>query len=252
MRFDVLTLFPEFVQQSMATGVVGRAMERELIQLRCWNPRDFATDNYRTIDHRPYGGGPGMVFLIDPLKDALHAAQAERQGELAPVVLMSPQGRTFDQTMAQAWSKLPAITFVCGRYEGIDERFIERYVDQQVSLGDFVLSGGELAALAMMDAVTRLLPGVLHTAASAQQDSFMDGLLDCPHYTRPEEAAEGAVPAVLLSGNHAMIANWRRQQSLGRTWLRRPELLGKISLSKQDSKLLAAFIAEHRRQIGVQ
>jgi len=251
MRFDVLTLFPEFVQQSMATGVVGRALERELVSLHCWNPRDYATDNYRTIDHRPYGGGPGMVFLIEPLKDALLAAQA-KQIARAPVVLMSPQGRAFDQNLARDWALLPAITLVCGRYEGIDQRFIDRYIDEHVSLGDFVLSGGEIAALAMMDAVTRLLPGVLHTEASSQQDSFMDGLLDCPHFTRPDVAPEGTVPAVLLSGNHALIATWRRQQSLGRTWRLRPDLLAKVSLSKRDQTLLAAYIAEHRSKIGVQ
>lgn len=259
MRFDVITLFPDFVLQAMAVGVVGRALERQLIALECWNPRDYSSDNYRSVDDRPYGGGPGMVFMVEPLKGALaaaleHAAAKAQPGipkAGRPVVLMSPQGRRFDQALARQWALGPGLTLVCGRYEGIDQRFIDHHVDLEVSLGDFVISGGEFAALAMMDAVTRLLPGVLHTSASAQEDSFMDGLLDCPHFTRPEIAEEGRVPEVLLSGNHAAIAQWRRKQSLGRSWLQRPDLLGKVALSKKDRALLSEFMAEHHTKIGV-
>lgn len=250
MRFDVITLFPDFLRQAMAVGVVGRALGQERIGLECWNPRDYSQDNYRSVDDRPYGGGPGMVFMIEPLRLSLQAARAA-QGAASPVVLMSPQGRRFTQGLAREWAGLPGLTFVCGRYEGLDQRFIDNHVDLEISLGDFVISGGELAALTMIDAVTRLLPGVLHTDASAQQDSFMDGLLDCPHYTRPERAPEGSVPEVLLSGNHALIARWRRKQSLGRSWLNRPDLLAKVELSKKDRQLLAEFMAEHRAEIGV-
>ena len=253
MRFDVITLFPDFLRQAMAVGVVGRALERERIALECWNPRDYSHDNYRSVDDRPYGGGPGMVFMVEPLRLGLQAVRAAQgEGLRSPVVLMSPQGRRFDQGLAREWARLPGLTLVCGRYEGLDQRFIDSYVESEVSLGDFVISGGELAALTMIDAVTRLLPGVLHTDASAEQDSFMDGLLDCPHYTRPEQAPEGAVPGVLLSGNHALIARWRRKQSLGRSWLVRPDLLAKVELSKKDRLLLAEFVAEHRIKIGVQ
>ncbi len=250
MRFDVLTLFPDLIRQAMSVGVVGRALETGKIALDCWNPRDYAHDNYRTVDGRPYGGGPGMVFMIEPLRRALMAAK--EQAKAAPCVLLSPQGRRFDQDRARHWAKLPSLVLICGRYEGIDQRFVDRYVDEEVSIGDFVVSGGELPALAIIDAVTRLLPGVLHTEASAIEDSFMDGVLDCPHFTRPESADEGGVPAVLLSGNHAMIAAWRRKQSLGVTWLRRPDLLGKLQLNKVDQRLLIEFINEHRAKICVQ
>jgi len=250
MRFDVLTLFPDLIRQAMGVGVVGRALETGKIALDCWNPRDYAHDNYRTVDGRPYGGGPGMVFMIEPLRRALFAAK-ERSGA-APCVLLSPQGRRFDQDRARQWAQLPGLLLICGRYEGVDQRFVDRYVDEEISIGDFVVSGGELPALTITDAVTRLLPGVLHTDASAIEDSFMDGVLDCPHYTRPELADEGAVPAVLLSGNHSMIAAWRRKQSLGATWLRRPDLLGKLQLNKVDQRLLIEFINEHRSKIGVQ
>ncbi|MFO1496637.1 MAG: tRNA (guanosine(37)-N1)-methyltransferase TrmD [Lysobacterales bacterium] len=249
MRFDVLTLFPDVVRQTLAMGVVGRALERGRITLQCWNPRDYTVDNYRTVDDRPYGGGPGMVFMIEPLRRALQAARAQ---STAPVVLMSPQGRRFDQSLARQWAGASGLILVCGRYEGLDQRFIDRYVDMEVSMGDFVLSGGEIPALAIMDAVTRLLPGVLHTEASAVEDSFMDGVLDCPHYTRPEIADEGAVPEVLLSGNHALIARWRRKQSLGVTWLRRPDLLARLTLNKRDRLLLSEYIREHEAKNGVQ
>ena len=250
MRFDVLTLFPDLVRQAMSAGVVGRALEKGRIELNCWNPRDYTEDNYRTVDDRPYGGGPGMVFMIEPLRRALMAAR--EQAGAAPVGLLSPQGRRFDQARACEWAKLPGLVFVCGRYEGIDQRFVDAHVDEEISIGDFVVSGGEIPALAIMDALTRLLPGVLHTDASAIEDSFMDGALDCPHYTRPELAPEGAVPAVLLSGNHAAIARWRRQQSLGATWLRRPDLLGKLILNKVDRRLLREFIDDHEANFGVE
>lgn len=250
MRFDVITLFPEFVRQAMAVGVVGRALDRNIIALDCWNPRDFTEDNYRTVDHRPYGGGPGMVFMIEPLRRAVMAARNAAMGN--PVILLSPQGSRFDQDRARAMAAGSGAIFVCGRYEGVDQRFIDHYVDEELSIGDFVLSGGELPALAVIDAVTRLLPGVLHTDASAIEDSFMDGTLDCPHYTRPEKAEEGEVPAVLMSGNHAAIARWRRKQSLGATWLRRADLLGALNLNKMDQRLLAEFMDEHNAKNGVQ
>lgn len=249
MRFDVITLFPELIHAAMSVGVVGRALARGRIVLECWNPRDYAEDNYRTVDDRPFGGGPGMVFKIEPLRRAL--AAAKEGASAAPVLLMSPQGRRFDQGRARELAALPGLVLVCGRYEGIDQRFVDRYVDEEVSIGDFVLSGGELPALAVIDALTRLLPGVLHTDASAIEDSFMDGLLDCPHYTRPEHAKEGPVPEVLLSGNHALIARWRRKQSLGATWLRRPDLLARIKLNKADQALLREFMDEHGAEIGV-
>ncbi|GMU42349.1 MAG: tRNA (guanosine(37)-N1)-methyltransferase TrmD [Xanthomonadales bacterium] len=249
MRFDVLTLFPEFVRAAMAVGVVGRALERGRIALQCWNPRDYTEDNYRTVDDRPFGGGPGMVFKIEPLKRAL--AAAKEQSGSALVLLLSPQGRRFDQARAREFAALPGLVLVCGRYEAIDQRFVDRYIDEEVSIGDFVLSGGELPALAVIDAVTRLLPGVLHSDASAIEDSFMDGLLDCPHYTRPEQAEEGDVPPVLLSGNHAQIARWRRRQALGVTWLKRPDLLARVKLNKTDRALLREFMDEHQAKFGV-
>lgn len=250
MRFDVLTLFPELVHHALGLGVVARAFERNIAQLQCWNPRDYTEDVHRSVDDRPYGGGPGMVMLIEPLRRALASAKA-----LAPrsrVLLMSPQGRPLQQAMLRDWSAGPGLILVCGRYEGIDQRFVDSYVDEEISLGDFVLSGGEIPALAIIDAVARLLPGVLHSAASAAEDSFSDGLLDCPHYTRPEHSPEGAVPEVLLSGNHSAIARWRRQQALGLTWLRRPELLAPLQLDAADRELLDAFKLQHKRGIGVQ
>jgi tRNA (guanine37-N1)-methyltransferase len=250
MRFDVITLFPDFVRQAMAVGVVGRAVEQGRVNLECWNPRDFTEDNYRRVDHRTFGGGPGMVFMIEPLRRALMAARTAAGA--APVVLLSPQGRRFDQNRAREFSGLTGLILVCGRYEGVDQRFIDSYVDHELSIGDFVVSGGEVPALAVMDAVTRLLPGVLHTDASATEDSFMDGTLDCPHYTRPEQAQEGTVPAVLLSGNHAAIARWRRKQALGATWLRRPDLLVALNLNVQDQRLLKEFVDEHNADFGVQ
>ncbi|WP_240125095.1 tRNA (guanosine(37)-N1)-methyltransferase TrmD [Thermomonas alba] len=241
MRFDIVSLFPEFVAQLAAHGVVGRAGERGLLTIQGWNPRDFAEGNYRRVDDRPFGGGPGMVMLIDPLRAALAAARAADPAP-ARVVYLSPQGRRLDQRKVRELAALPRLILLCGRYEGVDERLLQAEVDEELSIGDYVLSGGELAAAVVIDAVARLLDGALGDADSAAQDSFEgDGLLDCPHYTRPVEHPLGRVPEVLLSGNHAEIARWRRQQSLGRTWLRRPDLLNEAALSKADRALLEAF-----------
>ena len=241
MRFDILSLFPDFVEQISTHGVVGRAGERGLLSIHPWNPRDYAEGNYRRVDDRPFGGGPGMVMLIDPLRAALAAIRA---AEPAPVhvVYLSPQGKPLTQAKVRQLAVMPRIALLCGRYEGVDERLLQAEVDEEISIGDYVLSGGELAAAVLIDAVARLQDGALNDAESALQDSFEgDGLLDCPHYTRPVEHALGAVPEVLLSGNHAAIARWRRQQSLGRTWLRRPELLNEAGLSKADRALLDDF-----------
>jgi len=241
MRIDVLTLFPEFIAQAAGLGVVGRAAERGLIAVQGWNPRDFATGNYRRVDERPFGGGPGMLMLPEPLEACLAAARAE--GATGPLVYLSPQGERFTQAKARALAATPGFVLLCGRYEGVDERFIAANVDEELSIGDYVLSGGELGAAVVIDAVGRLLDGALNDAASAMQDSFEDGLLDCPHYTRSGRLGTEGVPEVLLSGDHAKIARWRRQQSLGRTWLRRPDLLARMDLSRQDRALLAEFIA---------
>jgi tRNA (guanine37-N1)-methyltransferase len=250
MQVAFLTLFPDIVSRTLSMGVVGRAIERGLLDVMAFNPRDYTTDNYRTVDDRPFGGGPGMVMMIDPLKRALDAARLRLPG--APAILTSPHGRRFDQSMARRFAEYPAMILVCGRYEGIDQRFIDAHIDEEVSLGDFVTSGGELPAMTMVDAAARLLPGVLHDDQSAIEDSFMDGLLDCPHYTRPPSHPLGDVPPVLLSGNHGAIAQWRRQQSLGITWLRRPDLMSKLTLNKRDQALLDAFMAAHLAQNNVQ
>jgi tRNA (guanine37-N1)-methyltransferase len=235
MRFDLITLFPEMFAAVRDQGVSGRAHARGIWSLVTWNPRDFTTDVHRTVDDRPYGGGPGMVMLAEPLSQAVEAARAARlqagadtPEAPAPVVLLSPAGRTHDQAGARRWADGTSAILICGRYEGIDQRFIDRCVDEEVSLGDFVLSGGELGAMVLMDSVVRLLPGVLHDAESAVQDSFnpaLDGLLDSPHYTRPEVWRGDPVPEPLLSGHHARIAAWRREQSLALTAARRPELI---------------------------
>ena len=244
MRFDIVSLFPEFVAQLASHGVVGRAGERGLLSIHGWNPRDHAEGNYRRVDDRPFGGGPGMVMLVDPLRAAIDTARAADPAP-ARVVYLSPQGRRLDQRKVRELAALPRLVLLCGRYEGVDERLLQAEVDEEVSIGDYVLSGGELAAAVLVDAVARLLDGALNDAESAVQDSFEgDGLLDCPHYTRPVQHALGTVPEVLLSGNHAEIARWRRQQSLGRTWLRRPDLLDEAALSKADRALLAAFRAQ--------
>ncbi len=243
MQIAVVSLFPEFVEQVGQFGVVGRARERELLSLHMQNPRDFAEDVHRTVDDRPYGGGPGMVLKYEPTAKAIHAAKAQVPSN-CPVVCLSPQGRVFDQAAAQRFAELPGMVLLAGRYEGIDERLIDLEVDEELSLGDFVLSGGEIAAMAVIDAVVRLLPGVLGDDESAIQDSFMDGLLDHPHYTRPESIAGLDVPSVLLSGDHARIARWRYQQALGRSFLRRPDLVEKLDLSSEQQALLDEFLKE--------
>ncbi len=239
MRIDVLSLFPEFIEQSAGFGVVGRARERGLLDLHGWNPRDYAAGNYRRVDDRPFGGGPGMVMLIEPLHACLAAARAADPAP-APVIYLSPQGRPLTQARVRELAALPRLILLCGRYEGVDERFLAAEVDEEISIGDYVLSGGELGAAVIVDAVTRLQDGALNDAESAEQDSFEGeaGLLDCPHYSHPASHALGEVPEVLRSGNHAAIARWRRQQSLLRTWLRRPDLLDEAALGKADRRLL--------------
>lgn len=243
MRIDVVSLFPEFIAQCAAFGVVGRAGERGLLSLHGWNPRDFAEGSYRRVDDRPFGGGPGMVMMIDPLRAALSQVRAAAPGQ-AKVTYLTPQGAPLTQQKVRELAGRERLVLLCGRYEGVDERLVANEVDEELSIGDYVLSGGELAAAVVIDAVARLQEGVLNDAESAAQDSFEDGLLDCPHYTRPVSHDLGEVPAVLMSGNHALIARWRRQQALGRTWERRPDLLDVASLSKADRALLDAYRAE--------
>ena len=242
MRFDVISLFPEMFE-AMRYGVTGRAIDRGQATLALWNPRDYAEDVHRTVDDRPYGGGPGMVMMVEPLRRAIEDAKAAAPDSL--VVCLSPQGRRLDQSSVRAMTSEPGFVLLAGRYEGIDERLIDAYVDQEWSVGDYVLSGGELPAMVLMDAVIRLLPGVLGHADSAAQDSYGDGLLDCPHYTRPEEIDGRTVPEVLKSGNHELIRRWRLQQALGRTWLRRPDLLENRRLSSEEQVLLDEFIRAH-------
>ena len=245
MHFEVISLFPEMVATIAEYGVVGRAQRRKLVTLDIENPRDHTSDVHRTVDDRPYGGGPGMVMKYEPLARAIKAAR-DRSPEGSPVVYLSPQGRVFDQAVAQRYATLPAVILLAGRYEGVDERLIESQVDEELSLGDFVLSGGEVAAMAVIDAVVRLLPGVLGDDESAAQDSFMEGLLDCPHYTRPEDIDGRNVPDVLLSGDHAEIARWRMKQALGRSFLRRPDLIEKLDLNDEQQALLDEFLKEQR------
>lgn len=241
MRFDVVSLFPEFVAQVASHGVVGRAQERGLLSIHGWNPRDHAEGNYRRVDDRPFGGGPGMVMMIDPLRAALRAARAADPAP-ARVVYLSPQGVPLTQARVRELAARERIILLCGRYEGIDERLLAAEVDEEISIGDYVLSGGELAAAVVIDAVARLQDGALNDAESAVQDSFEgDGLLDCPHYTRPVEHELGTVPEVLLSGNHAGIARWRRRRSLSRTQLRRPDLLDRAALTESDRRWLEAL-----------
>lgn len=276
MRFDIITLFPEMFA-ALKCGITGRAIENRLIELHTWNPRDYTFDNYSKVDHRPYGGGPGMVMLVEPLRLAIQAAKsavqaapaakssvaalaasvaaAEASANRVLTVYLSPQGKPLTQNLvqdiaiaSQSGKSSGNLILLCGRYEGIDERLIELEVDEEWSIGDYVLSGGELAAMVVIDAVTRLLPGAIGEAESAQQDSFGDGLLDYQHYTRPEEIAGKTVPKVLLSGDHKSIARWRRQQALGRTWLRRPDLLQKLQLTEEDTMLLNAFISERNKK----
>lgn len=243
MRIDVITLFPEALESLADLGVTGRAIRDGLVELKTWNPRDYAQDRHRTVDDRPYGGGPGMVMTVEPLGSVIRAAR-KAQGAEARVSLMSPQGRKLDQAGVDELAGRQGLILVCGRYEGIDERLVESDIDEEWSIGDYVLSGGELAAAVVIDAVTRLLPGVLGDEQSAEQDSFVDGLLDHPHYSRPEMAGGKAVPEVLLSGDHEAIRRWRRKQALGRTWQRRPDLLEGRELDKEAKILLKEFRLE--------
>jgi tRNA (guanine37-N1)-methyltransferase len=251
IRFDVITLFPEMFAALTQSGITGRALQAGLWRLQAWNPRDFTTDNYRTIDDRPYGGGPGMVMLAEPLEKALDAVRQSGGGR---VIYLSPQGRRLDHAKVMELAGREAVTLLCGRYEGIDERLLRRRVDEELSLGDFVLSGGELAAMAVMDAVVRQLPGALGDGQSAVEESFATGLLDCPQYTRPELWPEGAagerVPEVLMTGHHENIRRWRLKQALGRTWLKRPDLLQARALGPEESKLLEEFQREAREDSG--
>ncbi|KHF24929.1 tRNA (guanosine(37)-N1)-methyltransferase TrmD [Solemya velum gill symbiont] len=245
MRFDLVTLFPEMFE-AIRCGIPGRAIDKGIASINCWNPRDYTQDVHRTVDDRPYGGGPGMVMKVEPLRAAIEDARKAAPG--SKVIYLSPQGRRFDQEAALQMSKREGVILLAGRYEGIDERLLELDVDEEWSIGDYVLSGGELPAMVMMDAIIRLLPDALGHAQSAQQDSHVGGLLDCPHFTRPEEIDGLAVPQVLLSGDHEKIRQWRLQQALGRTWLRRPDLLEGRSMSAEETNLLNQFIAAHEQQ----
>lgn len=245
MRIDVVTLFPEMIRDCCRYGIPRIALEKGLLQLGTWNPRDYAANRHRSVDDRPYGGGPGMVMQVQPVADAI--ADARRHGG-GPVVYLSPQGRRLDQAAVRRFAALPHLILLAGRYEGIDERLIERHVDEEWSVGDYVLSGGEPAVLVWIDAVARLLPGALGDDESAMRDSFMDGLLDYPHYTRPEVVDGVPVPAVLTGGNHAGIERWRTKQSLGRTWQRRPDLLAQLELNEEQKALLAEFIRERQTE----
>lgn len=251
MQFDVITLFPEMFAALTQSGVTRRAFEQKKCELALWNPRDFTTDRHRTVDDRPYGGGPGMVMLVKPLQAAIEAAKARQlqqqgPGAAAPkVIYLSPQGRQLTHRRVMDMTAWPGVVLLCGRYEAVDQRLLDRYVDEEISLGDFVLSGGELPAMALMDAVIRQLPGVLHDDTSAVQDSFVNGLLDCPHYTRPEVFEDAAVPAVLLGGNHAEIEKWRRERALEASMLKRPDLIQQARaaglLSRGDEKFLSSL-----------
>ena len=251
MRFDVITIFPEMFEAITQYGVTSRAFSKDICSLNTWNPREFTSDPRKTVDDRAYGGGPGMVMMVAPLADTLHAIHhdisSDGRSKKGPTVLMSPQGRVFNQELASELSQLQQLTFVCGRYEAVDQRFIDQHVDFELSIGDYVVSGGELPALVVMDGLIRLMPNVLGDANSAQQDSFSDGLLDCPHYTRPENYKNILVPGVLLGGHHGRIEDWRRNESLIATQKSRPDLIllarSKGLLSKKDEKVLQDFLA---------
>ncbi|WP_273149090.1 tRNA (guanosine(37)-N1)-methyltransferase TrmD [Methylophaga thiooxydans] len=243
MRLGVISLFPKMFDAITEYGVTGRAVSQGRLSLNYWNPRDYTHDKHRTVDDRPYGGGPGMVMKVAPLEDAILAAK-QQLGEDCKVIYLSPQGKKLDQEALKQLASRDKMILVAGRYEGIDERLIEKQIDEEWSIGDYVLSGGELAAMVMIDGVARLLPGVLGDENSAEQDSFMTGFLDCPHYTRPEKLFDQSVPEVLLGGDHEAIRKWRLKQSLGRTWLRRPDLLAKETLTDEQKALLEEFIAE--------
>jgi tRNA (guanine37-N1)-methyltransferase len=248
-RFDVITIFPEMFDALADHGITRRALDEKVFELKTWDPRDFTSDNYRRVDDRPYGGGPGMVMLPDPLQaciDAAKARQREAGVEVPKVVLMSPQGEQLGEELVKELASEPGLVVIAGRYEGIDERLVDRSVDREVSIGDYVTSGGELPAMVMIDCIVRRLPGSLNDAGSATQDSFSDGMLDWPHYTRPEQWQDAKVPEVLLSGNHAAIARWRRKQALGRTWDRRPDLVDEAKLSREDRQLLEEYRKEQQ------
>ena len=247
LRIEVVTLFPEMIREALKYGITGRALERGLASVGTQDPRTYATDVHRTVDDRPYGGGPGMVMKVEPLRTAIRAAR-QRCGAGARTVLLSAQGAPLTQAKAQALAGLrPGFVLIAGRYEGIDERLVELEVDEELSVGDYVLSGGELPALTVIDAVVRLLPGALGDGASAEQDSFSEGLLDWPHYTRPEEVEGLKVPAVLAGGDHAAIRRWRLKQALGRTWQRRPDLLKRLDLTDEQRTLLNEWLEERKR-----
>ena len=241
IRFDVVTLFPEMFTALVGSGITSRALEAGLWSLTTWNPRDFATDRYRTVDDRPYGGGPGMVMLAEPLERTLDAVKRAGGGR---VIYLSPQGKRLDHSRVMELRQDKGVTLLCGRYEGVDERLLKQRVDEEISIGDFVLSGGELAAMALMDAVVRQLPGAVGEPASVIEESFADGLLDSPQYTRPEVYRDERVPEVLLSGHHENIRRWRLKQALARTWLRRPDLLAIRRLNDEESRLLEEFRQE--------
>ena len=240
MWIGIISLFPEMFRAITDYGVTGRAVKNGLLSIQSWSPRDFAHDRHRTVDDRPYGGGPGMLMMVQPLRDAIHTAKAAA-GEGAKVIYLSPQGRKLDQAGVSELATNQKLILVCGRYEGIDERVIQTEIDEEWSIGDYVLSGGELPAMTLIDSVARFIPGVLGHEASATEDSFAEGLLDCPHYTRPEVYQGCRVPEVLLSGHHERIRRWRLMQALGRTWQRRPELLSERPLSKEETQLLVQF-----------
>ena len=248
MWIGVISLFPEMFRAITEHGVTGRAVKSGLLQIECWNPRDFTHDKHRTVDDRPYGGGPGMLMMVQSLRDAIHAAK-QAAGDGAKVIYLSPQGRKLTQAGVTELATNQKLILVAGRYEGIDERVIQTEVDEEWSIGDYVLSGGELPAMTLIDAVSRLVPGVLGDQASAEQDSFTDGLLDHPHYTRPELLDGMAVPEALTSGNHEVIRRWRLKQSLGRTWQRRPELINNLALTDEQESLLAEYVREVRDSV---
>ena len=249
MRFDVITIFPEMLDALADHGITRRALDEKRFELKTWDPRDFTADSYRRVDDRPYGGGPGMVMLAEPLHAAIEAAKARQRAagvEAPKVLLMSPQGERLTEALVQELSREAGLVLIAGRYEGVDERLVSRSVDREISIGDYVTSGGELPAMVLIDCVVRRLPGSLNDAESASQDSFSAGLLDWPHYTRPEEWNQARVPDVLLSGNHAAIARWRRKQALGRTWERRPDLIDEAKLSREDRQLLEEYRREQQ------
>jgi len=253
VAFDVVTLFPEMFDAIADYGISRRALDEGRFSLHFHNPRDFTKDNHRTVDDRPYGGGPGMVMLAEPLEAAIDAAKARQRAAGAGegrVVYLSPQGRTLTQAMAAEYARSPALVLLCGRYEGVDERLLERRVDEEVSIGDYVISGGELAAMVLIDAVVRLLPGALGDGASAEQESHVAGLLDFPHYTRPEDYRGAKVPQLLLSGHHREIERWRLKQALGNTWLKRPALLAERRLTGTEMELLEEFKRERNEGAG--